>query len=101
MPNIHTPFVGRVAAGAIAEKYLRVAHGIEIIAFVSSVGKVRLPSSISSSAGDEDDDDVEDALTPEFRKLLATVTRDEVDRYATRCPHAATSERMTKVWTRS
>lgn len=90
---------GRVAAGAIAEKYLREAHGIEIVAFVSSVGKVHLPSSVSSSTGDGDgnEDDVEDALTPEFRKLLATITRAEVDRYTTRCPHAATSERMTKV----
>ncbi|KAF8530937.1 chorismate synthase [Gautieria morchelliformis] len=88
--------IGRVAAGAIAEKYLREAYGIEIIAFVSSVGKVRLPAALSSSTGNEDDDEVEDALTPEFRKLLATVTREEVDRYTTRCPHAATSERMTQ-----
>lgn len=27
--------LGRVAAGAIAEKYLKLAHGIEIVAFVS------------------------------------------------------------------
>lgn len=90
-------FPGRVAAGAIAEKYLSEAHGIEIVAFVSSVGNVRLPSSVSSSGEGEDDDDVAAALTPDFVKLLATVTREEVDRYTTRCPHAATSERMIKV----
>ncbi|KAH9043797.1 chorismate synthase [Lactarius pseudohatsudake] len=76
--------IGRVAAGAIAEKYLKQAHGIEIVAFVSSVGKIHLPSTI------------EDSLTPEFRTLLAKVTREEVDKFTTRCPHAETSERMTK-----
>ena len=30
--------IGRVAAGAIAEKYLSVAHGVEIVAFTNSVG---------------------------------------------------------------
>ncbi len=32
--------IGRVAAGAIAEKYLRERHGIEIVAWVSSVGQI-------------------------------------------------------------
>jgi hypothetical protein len=91
--------LGRVAAGAIAEKYLNQAHGIEIVAFVSSVGKVRLPSSIASPTKEEDeeDDEIEDALSPEFRNLLATVTREEVDKFPTRCPHLETSERMIKV----
>jgi len=90
--------IGRVAAGAIAEKYLNQAHGIEIVAFVSSVGKVRLPSSIASPSKleDEDDDEIEDALSPEFRNLLATVTREEIDKFPTRCPHHETSERMIK-----
>ncbi|KAJ1019410.1 hypothetical protein NDA16_004527 [Ustilago loliicola] len=35
--------IGRVAAGALAEKYLKEAYGIEIVAFVSSVGKVHIP----------------------------------------------------------
>ncbi|KIJ45244.1 hypothetical protein M422DRAFT_227983 [Sphaerobolus stellatus SS14] len=88
--------IGRVAAGAIAEKYLKEAYGIEIVAFVSSVGKVKIPSSVSTQTTDEDDDNSEDVLTPEFRKLLSTVTREEVDKYPTRCPHSETSERMTK-----
>lgn len=35
--------IGRVAAGALAEKYLAEAFGVEIVAFVSSVGKVHVP----------------------------------------------------------
>jgi len=93
--------IGRVAAGAIAEHYLEKAYGIEIVAFVSSVGKIHLPDSLAppsltSLKGGEDEDEVEDALSPEFRKLLATITRDEVDKYPTRCPHQETSEKMTQ-----
>ncbi|TFK40939.1 chorismate synthase [Crucibulum laeve] len=93
--------IGRVAAGAIAEKYLKLVYGIEIVAFVSSVGKVHLPSShappsLVPSDDNEDNDDVHDALSPEFRTLLSTITREEVDKYMTRCPHPETSEKMTK-----
>lgn len=94
--------IGRVAAGAIAEKYLKLAYGIEIVAFVSSVGKVHLPSTVAPPSlvpldGDDDDDDAQDALSEDFRKLIATITREEVDKFTTRCPHHETSERMTKV----
>lgn len=91
--------VGRVAAGAIAEKYLKLVYGIEIVAFVSSVGKIKLPSTVapSSQVSADDDDTVEDVLSPEFVHLLKTVTRVEVDAQTTRCPHAETAERMTKV----
>ncbi|KAI1790453.1 chorismate synthase [Ganoderma leucocontextum] len=90
--------IGRVAAGAIAEKYLKLAYRVEIVAFVSSVGKVQLPSSISppSQVPPDDDDTVEDALSPEFVQLLKTVTREQVDALPTRCPHTETSERMVK-----
>ncbi|KAJ8497186.1 hypothetical protein ONZ51_g641 [Trametes cubensis] len=90
--------IGRVAAGAIAEKYLKLAYGIEIVAFVSSVGKIDMPSAVSppSQVPDDDDDTVEDALSPEFVELLKTVTREQVDAQPTRCPHAETSERMIK-----
>lgn len=91
-----------MAAGAIAEKYLRIAHGIEIVAFVSSVGKVHLPAAVAPPSlvpadGNEDNDDAADALSSEFRQLLATVTRAEVDKHLTRCPHPETAERMAKV----
>ncbi|KAJ7067107.1 chorismate synthase [Mycena amicta] len=76
--------VGRVAAGAIAEKYLRLAHGVEIVAFVSSVGKVHLPASIPLATGEDSEDDAPEPLSPEFRDLLANVTRSEVDKHPTR-----------------
>ena len=89
--------IGRVAAGAIAETYLKRSLGVEIVAFVSSVGKISIPASESSKHVqlDEENDEVEDALTPEFRQLLTTVTREQVDQYPTRCPHPETAERMT------
>ncbi|KAF8213767.1 chorismate synthase [Mycena galopus ATCC 62051] len=82
----------RVAAGAIAEKYLKLAHGIEIVAFVSSVGKVHIP--VTASAVDDESDDAPEPLSEEFRTLLETVSRAEVDKHATRCPHPDTAERM-------
>ncbi|CAE6410828.1 unnamed protein product [Rhizoctonia solani] len=90
--------IGRVAAGAIAEKYLKIAYGIEIVAFVASVGKIHIPSGADAAAtgGSEDPDYAEDALSPEYVKLLKTITREEVDKYITRCPHAETSEKMTQ-----
>jgi len=98
----HRNSSGRVAAGAIAEKYLKTALGVEIVAFVSSVGKIHLPVSMAPPSltplnTDEDDDAAQDALSPEFIKLLATITREEVDKHPTRCPHEETAERMTKV----
>jgi chorismate synthase len=91
-----------VAAGAIAEKYLKQAYGIEIVAFVSSVGKIHLPAtlapaSLTSQHPGEDDDKTEDALSKDFVQLLSTITREEVDKLPTRCPHPETSERMTQV----
>ncbi|KAG9080041.1 hypothetical protein FRC06_007139 [Ceratobasidium sp. 370] len=89
--------IGRVAAGAIAEKYLKIAYGIEIVAFVASVGKIHIPTSVGATASDSADPDyAEDALSSEYIKLLQTITREEVDKYPTRCPHQETSEKMTQ-----
>ncbi len=55
--------IGRVAAGAIAEKWLREQYGIEIVAWVSAVGSVAASDSVAE-----------------------TVSRETVDRFATRCP---------------
>lgn len=91
--------IGRVAAGAIAEKYLKIAFGIEIVAFVASAGKVHIPGSTgdaTTTTESEDPDYAEDALSPEYMKLLQTITREEVDKYPTRCPHPETSERITQ-----
>lgn len=88
---------GRVAAGAIAEKYLTLAHGIEIVAFVSSVGKIQIPTSSTISSTGEDDDHIDDSLNPEYINLLRTISREEVDKDITRCPHAETQEKMKAV----
>ncbi|MFW5774953.1 MAG: chorismate synthase [Chitinivibrionales bacterium] len=63
--------IGRVAAGAIAEKYLRLAYGIEIVAWVQSVGVV--------DAGN---------INPE------TIDRRKVDASFVRCPDSSAVERM-------
>jgi chorismate synthase len=64
--------IGRVAAGAIAEKFLSERFGVQIVAWVGAVSEVEAPEV--------------DAWT---------VTRAEVDRSDVRCPHAASAERMT------
>ncbi|WP_373499684.1 chorismate synthase [Desulfococcus sp.] len=63
--------IGRVAAGAVAEKFLSLACGVEIVAWVSSVGTISSP-------------DVD----------LDAVTRTAVDRHPVRCPDPETAERM-------
>jgi chorismate synthase len=62
--------IGRVAAGAIAQKLLRVRYGVEIVAWVDQV------QSITSSVDSE------------------TVTREDVDKNIVRCPDAAAAEAM-------
>lgn len=81
--------IGRVAAGAIAEKYLSLACGVEIIAFVSSVGNEHLfrPSSKYPST----------SSNPAFLSLISTITRTQVDEHLpVRCPDVSASERMAK-----
>jgi chorismate synthase len=63
--------IGRVAAGAIAEKILRERWGVEIVAWVSSVG--------AEQAGEIDP---------------ASVNREQVDATLVRCPDLAAAERM-------
>lgn len=61
------------------------------------MGKIHLPSAHPlPKSTSEDDDAAEDPLTPEFMKLLSTITREEVDKYTTRCPHPETSEKITQ-----
>ena len=79
--------IGRVAAGAIAEKYLKEAYGVEIVAFVASAGKIALPFA-------EEEDEV---LGKEYVDLLSTVSREEVDKEITRCPHKETSVKIEEV----
>ena len=79
--------IGRVAAGAIAEKYLKLAFGIEIVAFVGSVGKIHMfPPTVEHTTA---------ATNPAFLSLIETVTREKVDEFApVRCPDAKASARM-------
>lgn len=116
--------IGRVAAGALAEKYLAETFGIEIVAFVSSVGRVHIPrfpgetlasgggaaavtkdetaaGAASSSVIDNqidtsgmDEEEAEEPLSAEYRKLLSSVTRAKVDSNDIRCPDETTCERM-------
>lgn len=63
--------IGRVAAGAIAEKWLRENYGTEVVAWVSSVGDIEAP-------------DIDHL----------TITREEVDSTLVRCPHGPSAEKM-------
>lgn len=65
--------IGRVAAGAVGEKFL-AAHGVDITAWVSSIGDI-------------------DAPMPEFGSL----SRKTVDAHPTRCPDTDSAERMAKL----
>lgn len=63
--------IGRVAAGAVAEKLLQERYGVQIVAWVSSVGEI-------------------DAPEPDIESL----DRAAVDAAWVRCPHAVTADRM-------
>lgn len=63
--------IGRVAAGAIAEKFLRQACGIDIVAWVSAIGTVE---------GAEVD--------------MERISRAEIDRSLVRCPDSTASAAM-------
>lgn len=80
--------IGRVAAGAVAEKYLRVAHGIEITAFVTSVGAEHLfPPTAEMPTPSQN---------PAFLQLIETIDRATVDKFLpVRCPDEAAADRMT------
>jgi len=63
--------IGRVAAGAMAEKFLRDHFGIDIVAWVQSVG------TLTADPFDE-----------------SRISRQDVDRTAVRCPDPAAAQRM-------
>ncbi|PBP17001.1 chorismate synthase [Diplocarpon rosae] len=79
--------IGRVAASAIAEKYLKLAHGVEIVAFVTSVGnKHMFPASVEHPTP---------STNPDFLSLIDTITREQVDEFVpVRCPDATASKIM-------
>ena len=63
--------VGRVAAGAIVEKFLNETYGIEIVAWVQSVGEIDAPLIDASR-----------------------ITREDVDRTMVRCPDRTAATQM-------
>jgi len=63
--------IGRVAAGAIAEKFLKETYGVEIVAFVNSVGGIN-GSGVN----------------------FQTINRQTVDENIIRCPDSSVSEKM-------
>lgn len=63
--------IGRVAAGAVAEKFLSARFGIEIVAWVDTI------STIKTDRVDE-----------------GTITREMVDGHITRCPDEAVADQM-------
>nr|KAJ3419508.1 bifunctional chorismate synthase/riboflavin reductase [NAD(P)H] aro2 [Polyrhizophydium stewartii] len=87
--------IGRVAAAAVAEKYLRQAHGIEVVAFVSSIGPASIePMSAYPSAEAEAE---WLASWHSWWNMLKTVKRSDVDANDVRCPSAETAARMRDV----
>ncbi|MCJ1436378.1 bifunctional chorismate synthase/riboflavin reductase [NAD(P)H] aro2 [Xylographa pallens] len=84
--------IGRVAAGAIAEKYLSLAHGVEIVSFVSSVGGEHLfPATPAHPTA---------STNPVYLDLLSKITRADVDSFLpVRCPNAEASARMAELIT--
>ncbi|CAJ2510809.1 Uu.00g064340.m01.CDS01 [Anthostomella pinea] len=79
--------IGRVAAGAIAEKYLKMAYGVEITAFTTSVGGVHMfPPTAEYPTPSQN---------PAFMNLLQTIDRDTVDNFLpVRCPDEEANEKM-------
>ncbi|KAH3901232.1 Chorismate synthase [Saccharomycodes ludwigii] len=74
--------IGRVAAGAIAEKFLHKVSNMEIVAFVTQVGDVKMNR---------------DPLDPKFQHILNTITREKVDATGLiRCPDPSTAGEMIK-----
>jgi len=66
--------IARVAGGAIAERILIQRAGVEIVAWVSAVGKIEAPG-----------------------MDMDLITRGEVDQNPVRCPHQETAERMSRL----
>ncbi|KAF4589888.1 chorismate synthase [Ophiocordyceps camponoti-floridani] len=78
--------VSRVAAGAVAEKWLHQTYGMEIVAFVSCVGRIHLFPDIDGKLVSD---------RPEFADLIGSVTRDRVDEFLpVRCPNADVCRQM-------
>lgn len=85
-----------MAAAAIAEKYLKLVHNVEIVAFVGSVGNV---SVYRPEVFDPESTNEEQFLAKyqDWWKTLATVQREQVDAIDVRCPWPEFADKMREV----
>jgi len=83
--------VGRVAAGAAAEIFLRGRFGVEIVAFVSSVGEISAPVRYDAGTPAGNSGNLPGAID------INTVNRDGVDGNPVRCPDAQSAAAMEKL----
>ena len=86
--------IGRVAAGAAAEIFLREKFGVEIVAFVSSIGSIRAPV-ISNPDADLINDRNISGIN------INSVTRGVVDQNPVRCPDQLSAALMEKLITQA
>ncbi|KAJ3328504.1 hypothetical protein HDU76_009841 [Blyttiomyces sp. JEL0837] len=84
--------IGRVAAAAVAEKYLKTVHGIEIVAFVNSIGSITMEP-MSFYPGKEQETEWLSKWS-QWWETLDTVSRAQVDSNEVRCPDATTADKM-------
>lgn len=84
--------VGRVAAGVAAEAFLQEKFGVEIVAFVSSVGNISASTPILDGA----DAAVSNNISENHIECidLNTLTRAMVDAYPVRCPVPESAKAM-------
>ena len=71
--------IARVIGGAVAERWLKAKHGIEIVAWVSQIGDIKF--------------NIDEAIF--LSKTL--LNREIVDTYSTRCPNSLKSMEMEKL----
>lgn len=79
----------------MAEKYLKAAHNIEIVAFVSSIGNVAMEP--MTTYGRIEDEAEWLGKWKKWWGYLKNITRAEVDSNEVRCPDAEIAQKMREV----
>ncbi|KAJ1562718.1 hypothetical protein HK096_004731, partial [Nowakowskiella sp. JEL0078] len=85
--------IGRVAAAAVAEKFLHLAYGIEIVGFVCSIGQVTMDP-ITPFHDPNQTQEIWKSRWTQWWHTLKTVTRAQVDANEVRCPDDITAQKM-------
>jgi len=67
--------IGRVGAGAVAEKWLKLKYGVEIVAWVSSIGNQEVEKEVD----------------------VHSVSREDVDKSLVRCPDEGATSKMIEI----